>query len=108
MLYNAPTVSLRCTTLVILAVLVAAFVALYPYLGTLEMCDHGECPYMAQSSQTTSAGFVATCLSAVLVAPSVALALAMFHGRRLPTADPRPPEFCLSPDPPPPRSLLGL
>jgi hypothetical protein len=108
MLYNALTVSLRHTTLVILAVLVTAFVALYPYLGNMEMCEVGECPYAAQSSSpTSSTGLASVCVSAVLSAFPVMLALSLVRGRRLPAADWRPTELYLSPDPPPPRSFLS-
>lgn len=100
--------SLRRAHLIVLAVLVATFVALYPYLGAMEMCDSGECPYAAQSSHTsTSAGLVSTCLSAVLSAFPAVLAFALLRGRRLPAADSQPVQFYLSPDPPPPRSSLS-
>jgi hypothetical protein len=101
-------VTLRHTHLFALAVLVAAFVALYPYLGNMEMCDFGECPYAAQSSShTSSAGLLSVCLSAVLSAFPAVLAFALLWGRRLPAADLRPTELYLSPDPPPPRSFLS-
>lgn len=106
--YNA-AVTLRRTPLVALAVLVAAFVALYPYSGAMEMCDFGECPYAAQSPSHTSSAGVATCLTAVLAASGVArLASAMLRGRRLLTEDRSPAQLYLSPDPPPPRTSLGL
>jgi hypothetical protein len=105
--YNA-AVTLRYTYLFALAVLVAAFVALYPYLGNMEMCDFGECPYAAQSSShTSSAGLASVCVSAVLSAFPVVLAFALFRGRRLLTAESRPTQFYLSPDPPPPRIFLS-
>jgi hypothetical protein len=108
MLYNALTVDLHRTTVVILAVLVAAFVALYPYLGAMEMCDSGECPYAAQSSHTTtSSGLASACLIAVLSAFPAVLAFALFRGRLLPAADKRPTQLYLSPDPPPPRAFLS-
>jgi hypothetical protein len=100
--------TLRHTYLLILAALVAAFVALYPYLGNMEMCDFGECPYAAQSSShTSSAGLASVCVSAVLSAFPAMLAFALFRGRRLPAADSRPTQLYLSPDPPPPRSFLS-
>jgi hypothetical protein len=100
--------TLRHTYLFVLAVLVAAFVALYPLLGNMEMCDFGECPYAAQSSSpTSSAGPTSVCVSAVLSAVPAVLAFALFRGRRLPAADLRPTELYLSPDPPPPRSFLS-
>ncbi len=108
MRYNAPTVDLHRTTVVVVAVLVAAFVALYPYLGAMEMCDSGECPYAAQSSHTTtSAGLASTCLIAVLSAFPAVLDVALLRGRRLPAADSQPVQLYLSPDPPPPRTCLS-
>ncbi len=108
MLYNAATVSLRYTTLVILVVLVAAFMALYPYLGGMGMCEVGECPYAAQSSShTSSAGLASVCVSAVLSAFPAVLAFALFQGCRSPAGDWRPMQLYLSPDPPPPRSFLS-
>jgi hypothetical protein len=105
--YNA-AVTLSRTTLIVLAVVVAAFVALYPYLGTMGMCDSGECPYAAQSSSHTSAaGLASVCMSAVLSAFPALLAFALFRWHRLPTGDSRPMQFYLSPNPPPPRSFLS-
>ena len=106
--YNTAAVTLSRTYLIVLAVLVTAFVALYPYLGTMEMCDSGECPYAAQSSShTSSAGLASVCMSAVLSAFPALLAFALFRGRNLPTGDSRPMQLYLSPDPPPPRSFLS-
>lgn len=103
--YNVNMLSKRRTPLVAVAVLVAAFVALYPYPGTMEMCDFGECPYAMQSSSHTSSAGVATCLTAVLATATVAgLAFAMLRGRRV-LADRYPAQLYLSPDPPPPRSF---
>jgi hypothetical protein len=105
--YNA-AVTLRHTYLFALAVLVVAFVALYPYLGSMGMCDFGECPYAAQSSShTSSAGLASVCVSAVLSALPAVLAFGLSRGRRLPAADSRPTELYLSPDRPPPRSFLS-
>lgn len=103
--------ALRRTYLVAFAVLVTVFVALYPYLGPMGECgDQGEeCPYAAvQSSHTTSAGFAATCLSAVLTVSSVAvLALGTFYRRCAISNDARPVGVFLSLDPPPPRLSLS-
>ncbi len=100
--------TLRHTYLFALAVLVAAFVALYPYLGNMGMCDSGECPYAAHSSShTSSAGLASVCVSAVLSAVPAMLSFALFRGRRLPAAYSRPTELYLSPDPPPPRAFLS-
>ena len=102
--YNA-VVTLRDGCIFALAVLVATFVALYPYLGNMGMCHSGECPYAAQSSShTSSAGLASVCVSAVLSAFPAVLALALLRGRRLSAADSRPWQLYLSPDPPPPRS----
>ncbi|MDP9412234.1 MAG: hypothetical protein M3R38_27930 [Actinomycetota bacterium] len=103
--------SLRHTYLVALAVLVAAFVSLYPYLGAMDMCHSGECPYATQSSaqsSATSAGVAGLCLGAVLaVSPAGILAFAMLRGRRLSDERSRPAQFFLSPDPPPPQFSLS-
>ena len=103
------TLTSRRTYLVAFAVLVATFVALYPYLGAMGHCDiqGDECPYAMQSSHTTSAGFAATCLSAVLAVSSIAvLALATFRSRRVAFNDVRPADIFLSLDTPPPRLSL--
>ncbi len=87
-----------------LAVLVATFVALYPALGNMGMCDSAECPYAAQSSShTSSAGVASVCVSAVLSAFPAMLAFATLRGRRLFDERSRPAQFFLSPDPPPPQ-----
>ena len=97
--------TLRSTYLFALVVLVAAFVALYPYLGAMEMCDSGECPMAVHSA---SIGFSTTCLVAVVVASSATvLGFAAARGRRVATSDTRPMEFYLSPDPPPPQFPLA-
>ncbi len=106
-LYNAPTLNLHRAHLIVLAVLVAAFVALYPSLGAAEMCDAGECPYAMHSSNTASAGFSALCLVAVLSAIPAVLAHIAFRGRRSIIADPQPTQLYSSPDPPPPRFLYS-
>jgi hypothetical protein len=60
--------SARHMCLAALAILVAAFVALYPYLEGMDSCMVGECPYAAQSSHGGSTDSVATYVSAVLAA----------------------------------------
>ena len=101
--YNR-TVSLRHIYFFTLAVLVATFVALYPYLGNMGMCDAAECPYAAQSSShTASAGVASVCVSVVLSAFPAVLAFALLRGRHLPAGASRPLQLYLSPDPPPPR-----
>jgi hypothetical protein len=104
-LYNAPTLNLRRAHLIVLAVLVIAFVALYPYLGAAEMCNPGACPYATHSSHAASAGFSALCLGAVLSAICAVLAPIASRGRRSVVADSRPMQLYSSPDPPPPRFL---
>jgi len=99
--------SVRPICLAALAILVAAFVALYPYLEGMDRCMVGECPYAMQSSHGASIGSVAACVSAVLAA-SVVLFFAMLRGRRIFAAYSRPMELYLSPDPPPPRLSPSL
>ncbi len=100
-------VTLRGTYLLFLAVLVAAFVSLYPYLGGMEKCHPGECPYAAQTSTQSSGsstGLAGLCLSVVLATPSVGLlGFATIRVRRLSDERWRPARFYLSPDPPPPQ-----
>lgn len=108
--YNA-AVSTRHTYLFALAVLVAAFVSLYPYLGAMDMCHSGECPYATQSStqsSAASAGVAGLCLGAMLaVSPAGIFALAMLRGRRLTDERSRPAQFFHPPDPPPPQLSLS-
>ncbi len=105
--YNA-AVTLRNRYLFALAVLVATFVALYPYLGDMSMCDSGECPYAVQSSShTSSASLASVCVSVVLSAVPAVLAFALLRGRRVVAANWRPMQLYLSLDPPPPRTFLG-
>ncbi len=107
-LYTPVALTVRRTHLLALAILVTAFVSLYPYLGAMEMCHFGECPYAAQSSPQSSTAFTGLaglCLSAVLAASSAGIfAFAMLRGRRLFDEYSRPTQFFLSPDPPPPQS----
>jgi hypothetical protein len=105
-MYNPCALSnLRRTYLVALAALVAAFVALYPYLGGMGPCYGGECPYATHSSSEGSAGgFAVGCVGAGTVASAaVVLASAASRGRRADEAGSRPAQLYLSPDPPPPR-----
>lgn len=106
-LYTPVALTVRRTYLLAFGVLVTAFVSLYPYLGAMEMCHFGECPYAAQSStqsSTASTGLTGLCLSAVLAtSPAGILAFAMLRGRRLFDERSRPAQFFLSPDPPPPQ-----
>lgn len=97
--------------LISLAFFVTAFVALYPYLGAMEMCDSGECPYGAQfsaQSSTASTSIAGLCLGAVLaVSYAGILAFGAFHGRRSISDDARPAGVFLSLDPPPPKLSLS-
>ena len=104
--YNMPALSLRCTYLTILAILVAAFVTFYPYLDGTGFCDDGGCPEISQPSSATSAGFSAACCPlAVLAVGAAAFAFVPFRGQRPVTDHLRLVSLSLTPDPPPPRSL---
>ena len=104
--YNLATMSSsRRALLVMLAVLVAAFVALHPYLDEEAVCGFGGCPDVSQSSHATHVGFSTVCLVAVLVASRAVVIFATFRGRRRVVDHWRPVETYLSPDPPPPRVL---
>ena len=99
---------MRPTCLVALALLVAAFVAFYPYLSGMGPCYGGECPYATHSSsEGSNTGFATACVGAGLVASSVAvLAFAVRRGCLATTDDPRPTEVYFSLEPPPPRLPL--
>lgn len=85
---------------VLLAVLVAAFVVLYPLLD----CGPEGCPEVSQSSHAAHAGLSTACLAAVLVGSGVAAPIFLpFLGRRRITNPRRPVETYLSPEAPPPR-----
>ncbi len=89
---------------VVLAVFVTAFVALYPYLGAMDFCERGECPYAMTQSSGSSAGFVSACVVAALTALSAGmLAPVLRRGRRVFATNAWLTQFHLSPDPPPPR-----
>jgi hypothetical protein len=93
---------MRCTLLIAFAFLVAAFVALYPYLDSAGMCHSGECPQVVHSA---SSGFSTLCLiAAVLVVVPVLRAVSAFDWRSA-TSDLRPIQVLSSPDPPPPQLL---
>jgi hypothetical protein len=87
---------LRSAYLVGLAIVVAVFVALYPYLAAMDRCEVGECPYAAQ-----------TCVSAVLTV-GVVIAFAASRGHRIFAVERPSAEPYLSPDPPPPRLSPSL
>ncbi len=111
-LYNLVTLMMRRTHPILLAILVTAFVSLYPYLGTMEMCHSDECPYAVQSSTQSpisSAGITGLCLGAVLAVSSAGvLAFGSRYGRRIISDDARPGDIFLSLDPPPPQLSLGV
>ena len=95
---------MRRTHLILLAMLVALFMSLYPYLGAMKMCYSDKCPYAAQTSTQSSmgsTGFAGLCLLGAVLAVSSAgtLAFPMLRGRRLDESS-RPTRFFLSPDPP--------
>ena len=91
---------MRSAHVIALAVLMALFLALYPAGGITEACGHGANPHDAQSSSADGA----TCAGDVLgISPVVVLAFFVAYGLRLATADRRPAQFYLPPDPPPPR-----
>jgi hypothetical protein len=96
--YNPVAVSsLRHTHLAVLALLIAAFVTLYPLMD----CGLGGCPEAWQSTHAAHSGLSSSCLVAVLIASLAPLASTSFFGRRRAADDPRLGEACLSPDPPP-------
>ena len=90
---------LRRTYLIALAIFVAAFVALHPYLGPLEFCGPGGCPHTVEAHGTPHVDPSAVGGTAALVAPIAALTLR-------PSSDRRPEEAYLSPEPLPPQPLL--
>jgi hypothetical protein len=91
---------LRRIPLLALAVLLAAFVALYPYLGSMGMCDSGECPYVAHSA---SGGLSTACMVVAVLAVVPALRVAAGSRSYGTAAKLRPLQVNSSPDPPPPR-----
>lgn len=84
-----------------LAVLVAVFVALYPYLD----CGPGGCPDAAQAPHPASGGSLVSCLVAVLVAAPAARGFAGGHAFRRPSSDLRSSQTYLSPEPHPPQTF---
>jgi hypothetical protein len=88
------------THLIALAVVVAAFVTLYPFLD----CDLGGCPEASQSSHAAHSGLSTTYLIAALMASPTAFAFASLFGRRRAADDTQPTQTYLSPDPHPPQT----
>jgi hypothetical protein len=105
--YTLEVLTVRRTYLFALALLVAAFVALYPYLDSMQMCDSGECPMAAHSS--ASVGFSAAgCLIVAVLASVPTMVRALFALRMSGAAsEQRPLQVFSSPDPPPPRFFLS-
>ncbi len=101
--YNPATLALqRRTFLVLLAVLVAVFVTLYPSLGaTHDSCETGECPQAAHVGTMASVCLGAICAAATLSAPYAASVFGVFSRRRI-LSEPRPDEAYLPPDTQPP------
>ena len=96
---------MRRLLLMCLAVLVATFVAFYPYLSGVGICVSGGCPEISQPTHAAHAGF-STLSQLAMLATSVAVVGALGSFRRRRTADRQYPfETYLSPDTPPPRFL---
>ena len=91
---------------VALAILMVAFVSLYPYLDSAGYCDRGGCPDLAQLSHAHPADPPAPGAVAVLAASGAAAAALASAARRWGTEHRRPAEPCLAPEPPPPRPFL--
>ena len=96
---------MRGTTILVLALLVAAFVALYPQLGAAGMCDSGECPQIASPASGGSSGICCPALAVAAVAPVVGAAATGLRVRRASTVRP-PYQIYFSPESPPPRLYL--
>jgi hypothetical protein len=107
-LYNLVALTLmRCTHLLVLAVLVAAFAAFSPSLEVADhSCDTGECPQVAHVGAMASTCLAVVCAAAVLSASYAASVLGVFSKRRI-LSEPRPYEAYLPPDPQPPRLSLS-
>lgn len=106
--YNPHTLDLHCTRLFALAVLVAAFVALYPY--AVECADayvSGGCTHTSGVHGAPLGCSAATCAAAVLAMPQAVLVLTGLS-RNFPASALRPAEAYLPLDTPPPRFPRGL
>ncbi|CAN5742575.1 hypothetical protein BH20ACT11_BH20ACT11_05600 [soil metagenome] len=91
----------RRISLSAVALLVAVFVALYPYLDLAGYCDDGGCPDVTQISASASPDLPSTGVLSEAVAPIAAVAMAA--GLILLLSERRPDELLLSPESPPPR-----
>lgn len=87
---------------VAMAVFVAVFVALYPYLDLAGYCDDGGCPEVTQISASSAPDLPANGVLATPAAPVSAAVLGALT--LLSLVQRRPDEVLLSPEPPPPRS----
>jgi hypothetical protein len=101
--YTVVVLTARRTYLLALAMLVAAFVALYPYLDSVQMCDLGECPMAAHSAPV---GFSAAgCLIVAALVSAHTMRTVSRLLMRSAVSELRPLQVFSSPDPPPPRSF---
>jgi hypothetical protein len=96
---------MRRPLLLFLAVLLAAFVASYPYLDGMGLCVSGGCPDAQQASSTTPGGLSGACLLVAVLGSSVGVAAFTLSRIRPRTAVRRITQLYLTPDPPPPRFL---
>lgn len=83
----------------VVAVLVAAFVALYPYLEVAGYCGDGGCPEIVQISASSSPELPTAGVLTSLVAAATIPAATMRRSH----SDRRPEEIRISPETPPPR-----
>lgn len=83
------------------AVFVAVFVALYPYLDLAGYCDGGGCPEVTQISASAAPDLPTKGVLTTPAAPAVAAALGVLT--LLSLVQLRPDEILLSPESPPPR-----
>lgn len=93
------------TTVLLLAFLVAAFVASYPSLSSAGMCDSGERPQIASSAY---GGFSGVCCPALASLAAVPVGVAAALGLRLRAmiAVHSPSQIYYAPESPPPRFPL--
>jgi hypothetical protein len=103
--YNAAVLTVRFTVLLALAILMVAFLTSYPYLGSVGMCDSGECPTVVNSN---SGGSSINCCPVVasIAALSVAGVVAVVGRLRGTVTIQSPSQLYLSPEHPPPRLSL--
>ena len=93
--------------LLVIAILVAVTVALYPYAREAGFCGSSDqCPRASQDQGMLSTGFGVGCVAAVLVTFFATLVITVPRWRHRRFSDPNPQETFLSLDPPPPRLLF--